>query len=176
MGTASLNVKARSLQQGPPDPRLKHVAVLHQTVVAIVGDNHPMARKDKISLEELATQPLIFRARGSSTQRVIDRAFDQLGLSPEPLLIADTRDAVLEAANLRIGIGFIWDNGTSRVGNFGQVPIKQVTHRATEVAFALRDERNELADVFLSMAKHLMESRGKSRSLAMTQAEGPFSV
>jgi DNA-binding transcriptional LysR family regulator len=139
----------------PPDPRLKHVAVLSQTVVAIASHTHPLAGGRHTTLEELATHPLIFRARGSSTQRVIDRAFAQIGLEPQPVLVADTRDAVLEAVNLGIGIGFMWDNGTGRVGQVRQIPIQQISHKATEVAFALRDERNELADVFLLMAQRL---------------------
>lgn len=139
----------------PADPRLKRVPVLQQTVVAIVSNTHPLVEKDSMNIKELAAQPLIFRARGSSTQRVLDREFSQLGLTPQPILMADTRDAVLEAANLGIGVGFMWDNGSSRVGQLHQITIKQVSHKATEVAFALHDERNELADIFLAMAKRL---------------------
>ena len=39
----------------------------------------------------------IGRTKGSSTQRVVDRAFRTAGFEPAPLLTLDTRDAVYEA-------------------------------------------------------------------------------
>ena len=47
-----------------------------------------------VTCERLMAEPLIFRTRGSSTQRVVDRAFRAAGFEPVPFLTLDTRDAV----------------------------------------------------------------------------------
>ncbi|HEY9019253.1 MAG TPA: LysR family transcriptional regulator, partial [Paracoccaceae bacterium] len=87
----------------PVDRRFRRLPVVSQEVVAIVGAQLAYSSRRLITLSDLANEPLIFRSRGSSTQKVIDRAFRVAGLTPVPRLIADTRDAVYEAVTLGIG-------------------------------------------------------------------------
>jgi len=132
----------------PPDPRFRRLSVLEQVVVAIVGPNSPHASRSEARLEDLAREPLIFRSRGSSTQKVVDRAFRQAGLHPEPRLTADTRDAVYEAVAVGLGVGFMWRHGTYRADLVHRIALPEVGPAAEEVVFALTDERNALVDLF----------------------------
>jgi LysR family transcriptional regulator, low CO2-responsive transcriptional regulator len=149
------DVDVAMLPDIPPDPRFRRSVVLRQEVVAIVPPGHPFSKHDTVSLEDLAAQPLIFRSRGSSTQRVVDRAFARLGFKAEPRLIADTRDAVYEAVSLGIGIGFMWRNGTHRTDAVRRLPIEGIGAGAEEVVFALADERNEMVDLFFLAASQV---------------------
>ncbi|MFA5580545.1 MAG: LysR family transcriptional regulator [Paracoccaceae bacterium] len=135
----------------PPDPRFRRQTVLYQDVVMIVAESHPLADRDRVSLEDLMAHALIFRSRGSSTQRALDRAFARAGLAPVPRLVADTRDAVYEAVSLGIGAGFMWSQGTHRQEQVRRIPLAAEGLAAQEVVFALANERNPLADlVFLA--------------------------
>lgn len=135
----------------PPDPRFRRQTVLHQDVVMIVAETHPLADRARVSLAELMGHALIFRSRGSSTQRALDRAFARAGLAPVPRLVADTRDAVYEAVSLGIGAGFMWSQGTHRREQVRRIPLAAEGLAAQEVVFALANERNPLADlVFLA--------------------------
>jgi LysR family transcriptional regulator, low CO2-responsive transcriptional regulator len=80
------DVEAAVLPDIPPDPRFRRHPVVTQEVVAIVAPEGPLARLDRVSLAELADLPLVFRSPGSSTQKVVDRAFGRAGLAPEPRL------------------------------------------------------------------------------------------
>ena len=101
------DVEVAVLPDVPPDPRFRRTPVLTQEVVAIVAVDGPWAGRGTVTLAELAAAPLVFRTRGSSTQRAVDRAFRASGLAPAPVLTADTRDAVYEAVATGIGVGFM---------------------------------------------------------------------
>ncbi|OOY22408.1 LysR family transcriptional regulator [Thioclava sp. DLFJ5-1] len=139
----------------PNDRRFRTARVLSQEVVGIVSADSPTGLRDEVSLEELARLPLIFRSQGSSTQKVVDRAFRATGLSPEPQLIADTRDAVYEAVALGIGVGFMWRFGTYRTDTVRRLLIRDIRSTVDEVVFALKDERNELIELFFNAASQI---------------------
>lgn len=141
-------VDAAILPDIPPDGRFRRQPVLAQEVVAIVAGNHPLAGRAEVELGQLADHALIFRSRGSSTQRVVDRAFARAGLHPEPRLVADTRDAVYEAVSLGIGVGFMWRHGTHRNDAVRRLKLRDIGKGSEEVIFALSADRNPLADMF----------------------------
>lgn len=141
-----------------PDARFRRQTIIQQEVVAIVSEHHPLAKHDSVSLTSLIQEPLILRSRGSSTQKVIDRAFSRIGLTPEPRLIADTRDAVYEAVSLGLGIGFMWRHGTHRADAVRRLSIDEITTSSEEVIFALVNERNPLVDLFFRAGENYMKS------------------
>lgn len=148
------DVEVAVLPDVPPDPRFRRVPVLTQEVVAIVALGGPWQGQDSVTLVELAASALVFRSRGSSTQKVVDRAFRRAGLAPEPRLTADTRDAVYEAVAAGIGAGFMWRHGTQRTDMVRRLLISNLSASSEEVAFALADERNQVVDLFLATAEH----------------------
>lgn len=136
----------------PPDPRFRRAPVLTQEVVAITSPDNPMAARETVTLAELAASPLVFRSPGSSTQKLVDRGFRLAGLSPEPRLIADTRDAVYEAVALGVGVGFMWRYGTYRSDVVRRLAVPEFRSTVDEVVFALSDESSTLVDLFFNVA------------------------
>lgn len=136
----------------PPDPRFRRATLLRQEVVAIAASDRFDPRTETMSLDELSRRPLIFRSRGSSTQRVVDRAFRRAGLDPAPVLTADSRDTVYEAVAIGIGIGFMWRHGTYRTDTVRRIAVPELEPGAEEVVFALSDERNPVVDLVFSTA------------------------
>ncbi len=136
----------------PADTRFRRAPVLSQEVVAIVSPDNPMADQHEVTLERLVASQLVFRSPGSSTQKIVDRAFRQAGFAPQPRLTADTRDAVYEAVALGIGVGFMWRFGTYRSDTVHRIKVPEFRSRVDEVVFALADERNVLIDLFFTVA------------------------
>lgn len=136
----------------PSDSRFLRVPILSQEVVAIVSPNFPEPPGGVFALDHLMQSPLIFRPRGSSTQKVVDRVFRQAGLEPTPRLVADTRDAVYEAVALGIGVGFMWRSGSFRTDSVRKIPVPSMATPVDEVVFALASEHNDLLDMFLHAA------------------------
>jgi LysR family transcriptional regulator, low CO2-responsive transcriptional regulator len=137
----------------PADARFRRAAVVRQEVVAIVGTQSPLVDLASVSLARLAQEPLIYRTQGSSTQKIIDRALRHAGLTPQPRLVADTRDAVYEAVAVGIGVGFMWRFGTYRNDAVRRIPISDLRSTSEEVVFAMADERNSLLDMFFHAAE-----------------------
>lgn len=148
----------------PADARFRRAAVVRQEVVAIVGAQSPLVDLANVTLARLAQEPLIYRTQGSSTQKIIDRAFRQMGLAPQPRLVADTRDAVYEAVAVGIGIGFMWRYGTHRTDAVRRVPISDLHFTAEEVVFAMADEKNSLVDMFFHAAGTFIPHKQSPRS------------
>lgn len=137
----------------PDDARFRRARLCSQQIVAIVAPEDRLARQGRATLAELAVRPLVFRAAGSSTQRRVDRAFRDAGFGPEPVLVADTRDAVYEAVSAGIGVGFMWCWGTGRTDHVNRIPVSGLEASAEEVVFALADERDPLIDRVLQSAE-----------------------
>ncbi len=151
----------------PLDPRFRRTVLLRQQVVAIAGAHHPLAETQSTSLLALIEHPLIFRSHGSSTQRVVDRAFERSGLSPKPVLVADTRDAVYEAVALGVGVGFMWCYGTNRTDTVRRILVCELKHDVEECLFALADERDPVVNFVFTLAdlwkQSWMRERGNAR-------------
>jgi len=136
----------------PPDVRFRRVPVLSHRVVAIAASDHRLAQSGTTTLEQLMDAPLIFRARGSSTQRMVDRAFRRKGLAPEPTLTVDSRDAVYEAVALGMGVGFMWEHGTFRTDKVRRITVPDLGRDVEEVAVSLSDDGNSVLEIFMSAA------------------------
>ncbi|MEQ8348588.1 MAG: LysR family transcriptional regulator [Sneathiellaceae bacterium] len=143
----------------PQDSRFLRKVCLVQKVVAVIPLDHRLAGAASVSLAALAAEPLIFRSTGSSTQRVVERAFRVAGLAPQPIMVLDTRDGVCEAVANGLGIGFIWRFGTSRTDGFRRVPVAEIDDNFEEVLFRRADARNPLAEMFVQSAEMVADRR-----------------
>ncbi len=135
------------------DGRFRRELVVRQDVVAIAHAQSPIARADMVSCERLFGEPLIFRSRGSSTQRVVDRAFRASGLEPRPRLVLDTRDGVYEAVANGLGVGFMWRHGTGRLDAVRRVTVREMAKAYDEMAFALADERGAVVEAYFDAVR-----------------------
>ncbi|MCK7614029.1 LysR family transcriptional regulator [Roseibium sediminicola] len=134
----------------PRDGRFRRELLMQQSVVAIIHPEHPLSGTSAVTCQRLLKEPLIFRTKGSSTQRVVDRAFQAAGLTPTPLLTLDTRDAVYEAVANGMGIGFMWRNGTGRTDVVERVAVTDMQKAIEEVAFTLAAENSLLVEAFFT--------------------------
>lgn len=165
-------IDAGVLPDVPRDPRFRVARLVAQEVVAIAHPEHPLAAGGRVALPVLARQPLIFRTRGSSTQKLVDRAFKSAGLEPTPVLMADTRDAVTEAVALGVGIGFMWRLGTNRIDAVRRIAVPELSAPSQEVVFVMADERNVVIDLFLGSAERFATERAETLP-AMSDAVTP---
>jgi len=135
------------LPQVPNDGRFRREVCLHHSVVAIVNATHPLASARRISLRDLTAHPLVFRTRHSSTQRVVDNAFRAARLEPRPAILLDTRDGVLEAVINDLGVGFMWEHGSSRP-DVVKLRVPEMATPVPEHIFCLARKHDKLVDLF----------------------------
>lgn len=78
-----LDLALVGLWQGEPIKRLNHLCLGEEHLVAIVPPGHPMADRKRLTLEKLATLPLVDYPQDSSARRQTDKAFAAAGVSPQ---------------------------------------------------------------------------------------------
>jgi DNA-binding transcriptional LysR family regulator len=95
-------------------------------VVLAVYPGHSFAERERVSWEEVLTQPLIVREKGSGTRQAVERALAAQGktLSPEGVaLTLGSTQAVVQAIRDRLGIGFVSRRAIARVPPAERLPV-----------------------------------------------------
>ncbi|MDF3813401.1 MULTISPECIES: LysR family transcriptional regulator [Rhodopseudomonas] len=132
----------------PQDRRFRSEVCLSQRVVAICHPKHPLNRREPVSIAKLMKYPLVFRTRHSSTQRVVDKTFRSLGLQPEPAIVVNTREGMLEAVANQLGVGFIWEHGSSRADRIARIVVTEMDVELPEYIFSLLGTKGRLVELF----------------------------
>jgi hypothetical protein len=96
----------------------------------------------------LMDQSPVFRSRDSSAQRAVDKAFRIAGLRPTPAIVVNTREGMLEVVANRLGGGFGWEHGSSRVDRIAKVVIAEMEVESPEYIFSLAGRRGRLVELF----------------------------
>lgn len=73
----------------------------------IVNNNHPLAKKTKISIEELSEYPLVTYTFGFTGRSELDNAFNRAKLKPKIVFTATDADIVKTYVRLGLGVGLI---------------------------------------------------------------------
>lgn len=135
----------------PVDGRFQRRRLLANRIVAVVPTTSPLGGRTVVGIADLAKEPLVFRTRGSSTQRAVDRLFAAARINPSPALVVDTREGVCEAVAHGIGCGFVWEHSTSRVDGFLRIPLVDEVPAHNEHVFALNASKGEVVRAFLNI-------------------------
>jgi len=125
----------------PRDPNIKVQTVVAQRVVALVPESHKLANRTTIRFTDLRDEPVIFRTRQSLTQKTVNVGLAELGLQLTPIMTLETREAVFEAVNRALGIGFMFDRASVRSGGVARIPIDDLPDTYGEDVFCIADKR-----------------------------------
>ena len=148
-------VDVAMLPEVPQDRRFRSEVCLSQRVVAICHPEHPLSMQVQVPIASLVQYPLVFRTRNSSTQRIVDKAFRATGLRPEPAIVVNSREGMLEAVANRLGVGFLWEHGSSRTDRIAKVVVPEMDVALPEYIFALFGTKGALVELFFN-ARHAM--------------------
>ena len=140
------------------DNRFRRKVLLVNHVVAIAHPQNPLAWRSEATAKELMDERLIFRADGSSTQKVVDRYFQDHGLTPSAYLTLDSRDGVYEAVANGMGVGFVWKTSTGRGEDVAQVTLIGGSKTSEEVVFAPTERNMQTLDAFFNLADQIGRS------------------
>jgi LysR family transcriptional regulator, transcriptional activator of the cysJI operon len=85
----------------PPAFNIFHY--LTDELVLIAPRNHPLAKRPRVSLKQIAKFPLILRDKGSLPRLMIDEAFRAAGLSYNCMMVIETSEALKRAVAEGLG-------------------------------------------------------------------------
>ncbi len=79
----------------------------HWDRAVIVRHDHPLAQKERITLEEIGGEPLITYVFGFTGRSRLDQAFNAAGLTPHVVLTATDADVIKTYVRHGLGIGIL---------------------------------------------------------------------
>lgn len=75
--------------------------------VVVVPEKHPILEKNSLSLEDLASYPLITYDQGYTGRSHIDEAFSEKNIRPDIVLAAMDSDVIQQYVSLGLGVGIV---------------------------------------------------------------------
>lgn len=141
-------------------PKVESIPFLREELVLIVSPGHPLSKRKSVSLKELEGYPLIIRARGSTTRRILLQAFKDLDIHPSLLVEAGSSEFIKQWVSQGKGVSVIVERTVEdekKRGILHVVPLKEKLY--LEVAFLyLKEERfNPTIKTFVQY----MENKGR---------------
>ncbi|MDE3738758.1 MULTISPECIES: LysR substrate-binding domain-containing protein [Pseudomonas] len=89
------------------DPSLCAVRYARHAIILFARNDHPLARRGTIALEELEGQRLLQREPGSTTRSALEGALGEAGVTPRIAMEIGSREALREAVMRGIGLGAV---------------------------------------------------------------------
>lgn len=88
-------------------PELRAIEIGQDDLVAIAPPRHPLARKRRVTAEQLCHQPFVVRETGSETKSFVEQALAAKGLSVRPVMSLPTTEAIKQAVAAGIGVAIV---------------------------------------------------------------------
>lgn len=139
----------------PAGETFDHVRLNATPIVAFMARNHPLAQRRKLALADLPGQALVLRERGSKTRTKLEQAAALAGITLEPAIEAEGREAVREIVASGAGLGFVSGAEFIPDTRLVSVPLEGgEVLMMQEALICLRERRNgKLVRAFLQMAR-----------------------
>jgi DNA-binding transcriptional LysR family regulator len=137
--------------------KFESIPFLREELVLIVSPNHPLAKRETVSIKEIEGYPFIIRAKGSTTRRKILQALKNLDIHPALLIEAGSSEFIKQWVSEGRGVSVIVKRiaeDEEKRGMIKTVPL--VENLYLEVAFLyLKEERfNPAIRTFVHFIEH----------------------
>ncbi|MFH1817661.1 MAG: LysR family transcriptional regulator [Pseudomonadota bacterium] len=93
--------------QVPDGLDLEATRFLDNPLVVIAPPDHLLARRKKVSIRDLASEPFLVRESGSGTRGAMERFFDDKGLELRTSMEMSSNEAIKQAVQAGLGLGIL---------------------------------------------------------------------
>lgn len=87
----------------------------------VIASDHPLAKREAVSIEELLTQPFLLTEKGMSYRRLMDEELARRSLEIQPVLELGRADIVCDLVGKGMGVSFLPDYVTEEALRRGSV-------------------------------------------------------
>lgn len=150
-----------------PDKRLEFRDLLRETAIVAVPQRHALAKRKFIDLRDIAGEPMIVPNRRSRphSHDLTMNLFDEAGLSPRLVQVADEKQTIINLVASRLGLAIV-PRWTTRMGISGVrfVPLRIKDGSAGRLPLAaawLKSSRDPARDAVLSVLEKRLRSYAK---------------
>jgi DNA-binding transcriptional LysR family regulator len=93
--------------QVPEGLELEAIRFMDNPLVVIAPPEHPLARKKKVSIQDLASAPFLVRETGSGTRGAMERYFADKGVDIVTSMEMSSNEAIKQAVQAGLGLGIL---------------------------------------------------------------------
>lgn len=91
----------------PADPDMQSIKLLDNPLVAIAHADHPLAKKRKVSLQQICKEPFLTREPGSGTRYAIEEFLGARKMAVSPKMTIESNEAIKHCVMSRLGISIL---------------------------------------------------------------------
>jgi DNA-binding transcriptional LysR family regulator len=140
-----------------PDKRLEFMVLFHETAVVVVSDHHPFASKKRVTIADLADQPLIVPERRSRphSHDLTMKLFAEAGLEARIVQIAEEKQTIVNLVAAQLGVAIV-PKWTSRMAARGVRYVRLAASDMNKLPLAAawtRGARDPIRDDMLAMLR-----------------------
>ena len=137
----------------PEDDKLLYaIPLAPDRLVVFVSRDHAWADKRSVSIEELVTQRIVLREKGSRTRSIFEDAVAQAGHALDDVMEISGREGVREAVAAGFGVGIVAENELLSDSRLRALPVSNAELKHAEYVVCLQEMRSlRVTDAFLEM-------------------------
>ena len=140
----------------PTEEGLLEVAVGSDELVLLVPPSHALAGRRQVTMEEVATEPLVAHNDPSPARERVLRLFDQRHITLNMAIALPSLDGIKRAVELSLGVAMLPRRcAITEIasGRLVAVPVAGVSRRRQVTLVCRRAHRSHAADAFLAVAQ-----------------------
>jgi DNA-binding transcriptional LysR family regulator len=118
--------------------------IFTDNMICVAAPDHPLGRRRKVRLQEVADSPLVLYDRSSTTRAILDTVFDRAGVQPNVAMETASPEAMKRLVEVGMGIAILPEAlvaGDLRSGTLSHIPLTDATFERV-LAVVLRRDRH----------------------------------
>lgn len=124
------------------DGRIYSVPCADHDLVLVLPADHPWETRRSVPLRDLSQLPLILREKGSMTRHLFETGMAAAGVSLEPVLEIESREALKEAVAAGLGAGIIASGELGGDSRVVAIPVDGLDEKLREYVVCLGSRRD----------------------------------
>lgn len=159
------------------NPNVTFLPFKQNRLALILAPNHRLAGRKKVSLEELADDPIIMKEIGSGTRKLVNGMFRTNGLTPNVLMETSNTEFIKQLVQRGEGVSFlveeavaaeIGDKRLATVPLAGETPFLNVS-----IAYLKDQHLSHPARAFVEMLKKMANQETQQQKTRMATTDSP---
>ena len=134
------------------EDKLYSIPLLPDRLVVFVSREHEWAERRSVSIEEVVSQRIILREKGSRTRSIFEEAIEEAGLALDDIMEIGGREGVREAVAANFGVGIVAECELLSDSRLRALPVSNAELVHAEYVVCLQEMRSlRVNDAFLEM-------------------------
>jgi len=136
------------------DDRLYSIPLPPDRLVVFVNRDHDWAERRTVTIDELVTQRIVLREKGSRTRSIFEEAVARAGHVLHDVMEIGGREGVREAVAAGFGVGIVAENELLADSRLRALPVSNAELAHAEYVVCLQESRGlRVNDAFLEMVR-----------------------